>query len=377
MNVIRSYLRREIISAVLFVLVAFLSLFAFFDLIRELQDVGKGGYKIQHALGFVALGLPARIYEVLPIAALIGTIFALSQMAAHSEFTAMRVAGLGRRKALFAVASVGIWFVLATGLVGEVVAPQSERLAQKLRLAALGGTVGGQFRSGLWIRDAIKDASGKIERLRFVNVGELLPDTSLRRLKVFEFDPEFRLIGILEAGSGRFVPPGSWVLSDARQLALEPVKVAGDTVALQARPSALEQLNWRSDLTPDLLGVLMVDPDGMSIWTLSQYISHLKENLQRTDRYEIALWKKVTYPLAVFVMMALALPFAYLQVRAGGIGVRVFSGIMLGVAFHFLNSLFAHLGLLNTWPPWITAMTPSLVAALLALGLLAWADRVR
>lgn len=377
MSTIGRYLSREIVSSVLFVLFGFLALFAFFDLVNELEDIGRGGYKLQHAVGYVALGLPSRVYEVMPIAALIGTIFALSQFAAHSEFTAMRAAGLGRGKALAAIVAVGFWFAIGTAVVGEVLTPQSEKLAQKVRLSAMGDAVGGQFRSGLWIRDTLKDASGKVERMRFVNIRDLLPDTTLRWVRIFEFDRDFRLVEIIEADRGRFVPPESWRLESVQRTLFEPVTVADNAVALRATRTAVPQSKWVSELNPDILGVLMLVPERMSAWTLLQYVRHLRDNQQRADRYEIALWKKVVYPIAVIVMMTLALPFAYLQARAGGIGYKVFAGIMLGVAFHFLNSLFAHLGLLNTWPAWLAASIPSMFAALLALGMLAWVDRAR
>jgi lipopolysaccharide export system permease protein len=313
----------------------------------------------------------------MPIAALIGTIVALSQFAAHSEFTAMRAAGLGRGKALAAIVAVGFWFAIGTAVVGEVLTPQSEKLAQKVRLSAMGDAVGGQFRSGLWIRDTLKDASGKVERMRFVNIRDLLPDTTLRWVRIFEFDRDFRLVEIIEADRGRFVPPESWRLESVQRTLFEPVTVADNAVALRATRTAVPQSKWVSELNPDILGVLMLVPERMSAWTLLQYVRHLRDNQQRADRYEIALWKKVVYPIAVIVMMTLALPFAYLQARAGGIGYKVFAGIMLGVAFHFLNSLFAHLGLLNTWPAWLAASIPSMFAALLALGMLAWVDRAR
>jgi lipopolysaccharide export system permease protein len=155
------------------------------------------------------------------------------------------------------------------------------------------------------------------------------------------------------------------------------VVVADTTATLRAQRRKQAELAWVSDLNPDILGVLVLVPERMSAWNLLQYVQHLRDNRQRSDRYEIALWKKVVYPLAVVVMMALALPFAYLQVRAGGIGYKVFAGIMLGVAFHFLNGLFSHLGLLNTWPAWLAAGIPSLAAMLLAIGMLAWVDRTR
>jgi len=371
------YLRREILGSVAFVLVGFLALFAFFDFINELDDIGRGGYKLQHALAFVGLGLPSRIYELMPIAALIGTIYALAQFAAHSEFTAMRAAGLGRRRALGAILTVGVWMSLATAVVGELITPPAEKVAQNVRLSAIGATVAGEFRSGLWVKDTLKDADGNVQRMRYVNIGELMPDTTLRAVRIFEFDREFRLVELLSAARGRFVPPQAWVLENAEQTLFEPVRVADNAVALRTQRSRLAQRTWVSELNPDIVGVLMLVPERMSAWNLAQYVEHLRDNQQRADRYEIALWKKLVYPLAVIVMMTLALPFAYLQARAGGIGYKVFAGIMLGVAFHFLNGLFSHLGLLNTWPAWLAACVPSVVALALAMAMLAWVDRAR
>ena len=79
----------------------------------------------------------------------------------------------------------------------------------------------------------------------------------------------------------------------------------------------------------DLLSVLMVLPERMSVATLVAYVNHLRENQQNSDRYEIALWKKLIYPFAALVMMALALPFAMSHERMGGVSVKVFLGVML------------------------------------------------
>ncbi len=374
---IRRYVARAIVGAVLFVLAGFLGLFAFFDFVNEIDDIGQAGYSLLHAVAYVVLGLPSRVYELMPIAALIGCIYALAQFASHSEFTAMRAAGLSRRGALAIVAGVGAWFAIATALTGELLAPTSERLAQSIRLSSLNATVGAQFRSGLWLKDTLKDNNGAVQKLRFVNIREMRPDTTLRGIRIFEFDSDHRLIALIEAANARFTPPSGWLLNTVEITSLAPLMVAEQTVTLQARRVRQAQLNWVSDLNPNILGVLVLVPERMSAWNLLQYVQHLRDNDQRADRYEIALWKKVVYPLAVIVMMALALPFAYLQVRAGGIGYKVFAGIMLGVAFHFLNGLFSHLGLLNTWPAWLAAGIPSMAAMVLAIGMLAWADRTR
>ena len=135
------------------------------------------------------------------------------------------------------------------------------------------------------------------------------------------------------------------------------------------------QLDWRTALTPDLLNVLIVAPERMSALRLYKYTEHLAGNRQKTERYEIAMWKKLVYPIATLVMMALALPFAYMHVRAGLLGVKVFFGIMLGIAFHMLNSLFSHIGLLQNWPPFTSAVLPSMAFFGAAVLMMWWVER--
>jgi lipopolysaccharide export system permease protein len=352
MRVIRRYLAREIYAATSLVLVAFLGLFAFFDLIHELGDIGKGAYQLQHAALFVLLTMPGHVYELMPIAALIGTVYALAQLAAHSEITVMRVSGLSTPLALRNVALIGLTFVAITFLFGELVAPASERAAQALRLRATSSSIAQDFRSGLWVRD----------ELRFVNVGEVRPDTRLMGVKIYEFDRDYRLRSISYAAEGEYMPPNKWKLTKVTRTVFSPVGT---------RIEEAKDMEWSSELNPDILGVLLVQPDKMSIVNLYLYIRHLSENRQKVERYEIAMWKKVIYPLAVLVMMMMALPFAYMQVRAGGVSLKIFAGIMLGLVFHLLNSLFAHLGAINTWPPFLSAVTPSVIFLLLA-GAMLW-----
>jgi len=352
LKVYERHLAREIYGATLLVLAAFLALFAFFDLIREMEDVGKGNYMLQHALGFVALTLPGRAYEILPVSVLIGTLYALTLLARHSEITVLRASGLATSDLLLTLAKIGSVFVALTFIFGEFIAPPAERAAQQLRLSAMSQLVAQEFRSGLWVKDGRS----------FINVREVLPDATLHDVKVYTFDDGFRLRSISEAEKGEYVPPDHWQLAGV---------VTTEFDAEQTRVTTADLLNWKSELTPDILSVLIVNPERMSLVNLYQYIRHLSENRQNSERYEIALWKKLAYPLATLVMMALALPFAYAQSRMGAVSVKVFSGVMMGILFHMLNGLFSHLGVINNWQPLMAAMTPS-VMFLLAAGVMLW-----
>ncbi len=356
MRVYERYFAREIYSAVTLVLAAFVMLFAFFDLIHEMEFVGQAAYQIQHAALYVLLTIPGRVYELVPIAVLIGTLYALTLLARHSEMTVLRTAGLSTRTILGALTRIGLGFMLLTIVFGEFVAPPAERAAQELRLKALSTVVGQEFRSGLWVKDENS----------FINVRTVRPDTRLEGVRIYEFDKDHSLRSISEAARGEYLPPGQWRLNDVVQTAFEK-----DRATVSRVPEAI----WRSALNPDILGVLMVVPERMSVANLYLYIRHLRENEVKTQRYEIAMWKKLIYPLALLVMMALALPFAYLQDRMGAVSVKVFAGIMLGIAFHMLNGLFSNLGIINSWPPYFSAMTPSALFMLAAAGMLWWVER--
>ena len=293
----------------------------------------------------------------MPIAVLIGTLYALTVLARHSEVTVLRTSGLSTRRLLRALVKIGAATAVLTFIFGEFIAPPAERQAQQLRLQALSTVVAQEFRSGLWVKD----------ELSFVNVREVLPDASLRGLRIYEFDAGFQLRSISEAETGRFVGPNHWLLDNVVQTLFEGER---------ARVVRLPERLWRSSLTPDLLTVLMMTfPERMSLASLFSYTRHLSENQQKTDRYEIAIWKKLFYPLAVLVMMALALPFAYMQDRMGSVSVKVFAGIMLGIAFHLLNGLFSSLGVINGWMPIFAAVTPSVLFMLTAWGMIWWVER--
>lgn len=353
---LRRYLAREIYGAILFVIVAFLALFAFFDLINELGDLGKGQYRLQHALGFVLLSVPGHVYELAPIAVLIGTLYGLARLAANSEFTVMRGSGLSPGNIVRLLSGIGVVMVLVTFSFGELVTPAAEKAARMLKLRATSSGLAQEFRSGLWVKD----------ELRFVNVRDVLPDTTLVGVRIYEFDSDHHLTSISFASRGEYLGSNLWRLKEIVQTRFSG---AGSSVA------QFPELEWPSVLTPDILSVLFVVPERMSAWNLFQYTRHLADNQQKTERYEIAMWKKVVYPFAVLVMMALALPFAYLHIRSGGVGIKVFTGIMIGIFFHMLNSLFLHLGLLRGWTPVYAALLPSALFLVAASLMMWWVER--
>lgn len=356
MRTLRSYIAREVVVATLLVFAALLMLFGFFDLVEQMKDLGRGGYRLSHILLHVLLSAPNNVYEVFPIAALIGTLFALAQLVASSEYTVMRASGVSLVRMVGVIGMVGAMFGALTFVVGEFVAPPAEQFAQRLRSQAIAGIVAQEFRSGLWIKDGTA----------FVNVLEVTPSAGLKGVRIYEFDKSYRLRTLSYAAGAEYLGQNRWQLSDVAQTSFD---------GLKTRVSKVPNMEWHSVLEPALLSVLLIKPEKMSAWSLYSYAQHLKENRQKALRYEIALWTKLLYPVAVLVMMLLALPFAYFQGRQGGVGAKIFAGIMLGLAFHFLNRLLGHLGLLNDWPPFASAVAPTLLFLGIAISMMWWQER--
>jgi lipopolysaccharide export system permease protein len=357
MKVIRRYLSAEITTSTLLVFAALLMLFAFLDLIHELGELGKGNYQLIHIMTYVLLSVPGHIYELFPIAALIGTLFALAQLVANSEYTVMRVSGVSVQRLAFTLVEIGLLFSVLTFAIGEFAAPPAEQFAQQLRAKAITGVIAQEFRSGLWVKD---------ER-NFVNVAQVLPDSVLVGVKMYEFDAEYRLRRISQAQRGEYRGNNLWRLHEVVQTSFEDNN--------KTLVNRIAEADWRSVLDPKLLSVLLVVPEQMSAWDLHSYVQHLRENNQQTARHEIAFWNKLIYPFAVLVMMVLALPFANIQQRVGGVGAKVFSGIMLGIGFVTLGRLFTYLGLLRDWPPFWSAILPTLLFLSLAMGMMWWGER--
>ena len=355
MRIITRYLFKEMTNNILFVMLALIAMFSFFDLIQELELLNKGSYGLEKILLFVILSAPGHIYEVMPVAVLVGSMYALGQFSRYSELIVLRVSGISIENISFSLLKVGLAFTILTFLVGELVTPFSEKMAQRMRIQATESVVAQDFRSGLWVKDGNS----------FVNVGEILPDATLKNIYIYEFSPDFKLTTINAAKEGYFID-NHWNLKQVTKTSF-----INDNIEV----TQFDKTKWRSLIRPELLNVLLVLPEKMSAWNLYAYIQHLSTNKQKTTRYEVALWSKLIYPIACLVMVVLALPFGFVQQRASNNSAKIFIGIMLGVLYQILNRIFIHLGLLNDWSPLFSAIVPTILFFMAGVMMLVQVDR--
>ena len=376
MKVLTRYVAKEVLIATLFVLVALVALIAFFDLVSQARNIGNR-YSISMALFLTMLKLPSRLYEVMPIAALLGAVYTMSRLASNSEFTIMRVAGLSPFRLAGMMTVPALILIAMTYCLGEWLTPAADMMRNDMdnilfnrKLSARG------YSSGVWVKDNVKEQQNAGQAtVRFVNVHNLIAGEHSRTgaWRVFEFDKDGSLIRVLHAPEANYISGRGWHLKDAKVETLP--KITHDETPMVEKSSARKDVDLMlpSEMRPEILGVLTIKPERMGISDLWQYIAHLKETRQTSDRYQVALWSKVFYPLVIFVMLAVAMPFAYLNTRSGGVSIKIFAGLMIGISFYALNNIFSFLGVLNTWHPMVVAVVPTsvmLICAAVALWLL-------
>lgn len=383
MKTIRRLIYGEVVASIAFVALGFLALFFFFDLVDELQYLGENAvgaasagsntYQISHALLYVALLIPSHLYELVPISVLIGTIFVMARLAQSSEYTILRTSGLEPWRALRLLLTLGVFFVILCFAIGDYLAPAADRTAQLLKARYQGRITIGQ--TGAWLKEKQPYNS------YVVNVGALSGDNEMQGIRIFEFNNKGLLVSIMESPSARFSSDDSWTLQGGTRTEFTvkpaPDSASGNTAdanrdSAKITIDAIDSLRWPTGISAEMVSVAVLKPERMGTIDLFSYISHLNANGQSAQRYEIEFWKKVFYPLSCLVMVVMALPFAYLHFRSGGIAGYVFGGVMMGISFFLLNNVFGYIGNLQNWQPWLAAAVPGLLYTAISLGAFGW-----
>lgn len=343
------YIGWRLVLSTLLVLGVLLALFVFIVLVDVLPDYGKGNFGMYELLRYVILSQPRKLYEIFPVAVLVGSLLGLSLLGRSSELIAMRAAGVSKLRIVGASLKTGLLFVLVTIAIGEYVVPTTERLAQTGRAQAL-STGFQQLDTGIWLRDGEA----------FVNLGEVLPDLSLLRVNIYRFsDSQLRTH---TAAQRAVYTDDGWRLENVRESAISP-----EQIAVRTEPSRL----WSAGLTPQVVAVFAVRPEALSMQQLTHYIRHLQRNGQETSRYRLVWWQKILLPFATAVMVLLATPFVFRAARGGGLAQRVFVGILFGLAFVVLHRSMGYVGILYGVPAVVSTVLPIAVFLGLALVMLA------
>jgi lipopolysaccharide export system permease protein len=255
---------------------------------------------------------------------------------------------------------LGLGFVAFTFVVGDYLSPPADRTAQLLKARYTGRITIGQ--TGAWLKE--RQAYTQFA----VNVNELTADGNLRGVRIFEFDNRGLLISMTVAESATLKDEDAWQLQHVQRTDFPTKGTPGEHI----ERGQLDSLRWPNKISAEMVSTALLKPERMGTVDLFQYIQHLQSNAQTAQRYEIEFWKKVFYPLSCLVMVVLALPFAYLHFRSGGIATYVFGGVMAGISFFLLNNVFGYIGNLQNWQPWLTAALPGMIYSVISLTAFGW-----
>lgn len=340
------YVVGHLAAAFVLVIAILLALFGFLDFVDELDETGRGRYGAWDALYFVALTLPTRLLALVPVAALLASLLGLGSLHARNELTAMRAVGLSPRRIGLAVARAGILLLVAMVLLAEVIAPALAERAWTRRAHAIAGDVlaQGEDHTGFWFRD----------RERFIHVADMRYGHVPAGIEIFEIDASGRLQRFVQAEEAQSRGRGAWLL-----LGVRDKRIDGGQVTLERLPA----LQWSGFLSPEEGAVTELDVDSLAPSALAAYAADLRRRGQRADRYEAALWRKLSIPFATAAMLLISLPFAFGALGLHSTGQRVLAGAGIGIAFYLGEQILNQAGLLLGVPPALTAPLPALALA--------------
>lgn len=343
------YIGKSVLVAILGVLGVILglaSLFAFIDEMNEISDT----YTLANAGSFVLLTAPRRIYEMLPMAALIGCLVGLGGLASSSELTIMRAAGVSIGRIVWAVMKPMLVLMIAGLLLGEYVAPPAENLAQSNRSLAQGGGDSQSGRHGVWHRQGEE----------FIHINTVQPNGVLYGVTRYRFDNERHMQIASFAKRAKF-DTDHWQLEE-----LITTVFHADRTEVVNTPSE----RWDVSLSPQLLSTLVLPPDSLSITGLWSYAHYLAEQGLNNGRYWLAFWTKVLQPLVTVALVLMAISFIFGPLRSVTLGQRVFTGVLVGFTFRIAQDLLGPSSLVFGFSPLFAVLVPSGICAVAGIWLL-------
>ncbi|QIA64206.1 LPS export ABC transporter permease LptG [Vibrio astriarenae] len=346
------YIGRTIIATSSLVLATFVGLSGIIKYVEQLRKVGQGSYDLIQALFFVLLSIPRDVEMFFPMAALLGALIGLGMLASSSELVVMQAAGFSKLNIGMSVLKTALPLMVIVMLLGEWGAPQAQKMARDLRAIA---TSGGQIlsvRTGVWARDTND----------FIFIAKV-DDDRLYGVNIWRFDQDRELKQVITSEEAIFIEDSVWQMQGAHVTSF-------DSQGAEISKSVLAGYRWQTALEPDKLAVVTVKPEELSLSGLWDYVTFLKASEQDSSRYELALWRKVTQPFSIAVMMLMALSFIFGPLRSVTMGARILSGVIAGFSFYISSEFFGPLSLVYGFPPVLGAVAPSLVFLSVAIMLL-------
>ncbi|WKE67503.1 LPS export ABC transporter permease LptG [Gallaecimonas kandeliae] len=349
MRIIDLYIGRVILTTISLCLAVLLGLSGLIKFLDQLKFVGRGSYDTVDAALFVLFSVPRDLTTFFPMGVLLGALIGLGMLASNSELTVMQASGMSKLDIILSAMKTMLLLMVFIVALGEFVAPGAERYARDMRAQAMSGGTLMSDANGLWARDGH----------RFVHIQQLIEANELGDVTLYEFDG-LELKRLVHADHATW-QKGSWRLEQVSE-----TRVFDDHTQTKHSP----MMTMPSELTPDKLGVVTINPESLSLHGLSQYIDYLEANKQDGSRYQLAFWRKLSAPFNLAVMLLLACSSIFGPLRSVAMGARILMGIVAGFSFFLVSEIFGPLSLVYQIPPVLGALLPGLIFVGLSIHLL-------
>jgi len=350
MNILEKYIGRAITTGVLSVLGVLMVLYAFMGFVNEFDQIGRHQYTLWHAIGYSLLRLPERLYQLFPLATLLGAMIGLGALSRNSELTVIRSSGVSLLRLVMAIMKTALLLIVMAVIIGEVIAPPVQQYANLKRIKALSQEVSLNTEYGLWARDGET----------FIHVRRVNNKGQLQGVTLYKFNSDHHLNGVIRARSADYMED-KWLLKNVTQTNIEKNRTV---------KKRLKEMSWPSLLDPELVNVVSVTPEMLPLWKLNSYIDYLQENGLDAAQYKLAFWSKIIMPLTIIAMVLIAIPFVFVSQRQAPIGKQILIGFLVGISFFIVNKLVAQVGVVYQLPPLLVVSLPTLLVVIVAFSLL-------
>lgn len=356
MSKIDRYIGVTVLLAIALVFLVLLGLDFIFTLFEEIGDTGEG-YGFGDAVLYVIMIIPRHIYEFLPIIALIGSLAGLGVLASSNELVVMQAAGVEAGRIVWAVMKPALAIMLFGLLLGEYVAPELQ-LRAEVRKAVAGGQEVMLSRYGYWQR------AGN----QYMHFNAIEPEGILHGVTIYRFNDERQPVANTFAERAVYQESGSgdyWMLENVEETLFH--REEGE---VRSSNRKMEQKTWEVDLTPELLQILIIEPEKMGISDLFRYARRFESQGQDADRYYLSFWAKVFQPLTTAVLVLVAISFIFGPLREATMGYRLFVSICFGLLFWIVQRLFHTISLVYQFEPLVAVLFPILLCGAIGVHLM-------
>lgn len=355
MKLIDRYLATTVLHSIGIVLLAAMGLEFFIMIVAELHDIGHHAYGIGQALLYVVLNMPEQLYQIFPMAGLIGMLMGLGLLANHSELIVMRQAGLSFINITWRTFKTLIVLIVLLAIMGEVIAPKASNFSEAYKNKYLHGNNEQSIGNDVWIKD----------QNSYLHIGTIDQHHILHNLSWFAFDAQQQLKQFSTADSGRYLQ-GQWHVTHVNRTTLDQDRVTTQHV---------DQAVWPFNLAPDVLKNSIQKPSNLSLRELNESLRFHRNAHTVNEPLQLAFWKRVFQPLASLVMMLLAIPFIFGPLRSVSQSLRLVAGIAAGFGFYYCNQLLSPVVLILQLPAILGASLPSLLFGIVGVLMLTYQRR--